>query len=186
MVPVRSLWLPILVSAVAVFVISSLLHMLLKYHNDDYLGLPDEAAILDALRPFHIPPGNYMFPRAGGLKEAGTPEFKAKWAAGPVGFVTIVANQAPGMAKELVQWFIYLIVVSIFAAYIAGRALDPGAPYLQVFRFVGATAFIGYCLALWQNTIWYKVRWTTALKQTIDGLIYAAFTAGIFGWLWPM
>ena len=186
MVPILSLWLPILLSAVGVFVISSVLHMLLSYHNSDYLGLPNEAGILDALRPFDIPPGNYMFPHAGGLKEAGTPEFKAKWARGPVGFMTVVANGAPGMAKELVQWFIYLVVVSIFAAYIAGRALGPGAPYLVVFRFVGATAFIGYCLALWQNAIWYKVHWTTVLKQSIDGLIYALFTGGFFGWLWPM
>ena len=36
------------------------------------------------------------------------------------------------------MWFLYTIVMSVFAAYIAGRALPPGTAYLQVFRFAGA------------------------------------------------
>jgi hypothetical protein len=68
---------------------------------------------------------------------------------------------------------------------IAGRALPAGARYLAVFRFAGATAFYGYALALWQNTIWYKKNWMTTLKSNADGLIYALLTAGFFGWLWP-
>src|SRR5512147_1459488 len=110
MVPVLSLWLPILLSAVVVFLLSSLLHMVLSYHNNDYLGLPNEQAVLDALRPFNIPPGDYMFPHAHGMKEAGTAEFKEKWARGPVGLMTVVRSKAPGMGKELVQWFVYCIV----------------------------------------------------------------------------
>jgi len=185
MVPVLSLWLPILLSAVAVFVLSSIIHMLLPYHKNDYHGLPDESGVLDALRPFNIPPGNYGFPRPQDMKDMGSPEFKAKWARGPVGFMTVLPGKSPTMTAELIQWFLYAIVVGIFAAYIAGRALGPGADYLQVFRFAGATAFIGYGLALWQQTIWYKVHWATTLKSTIDALVYALFTAGIFGWLWP-
>jgi len=64
-------------------------------------------------------------------------------------------------------------------------ALGPGEDYLAVFRFTGATAFVGYTLALWQNSIWFKRKWSTNLKNTFDGLIYALFTAGTFGWLWP-
>jgi len=76
-------------------------------------------------------------------------------------------------------------MVGIFAAYIAGSALGPGANYTPVFRLVGSTAFIGYRLALWQTTIWYKRSWKSTLKTNVDGLIYALFTASIFGWLWP-
>ncbi len=36
MVPLSALWLPILLSAVIVFVASSILHMLLPYHRSDY------------------------------------------------------------------------------------------------------------------------------------------------------
>jgi hypothetical protein len=76
-------------------------------------------------------------------------------------------------------------VVSLFAAYIAGRAAGPGTEYLVVFRFAGTTAFVAYGLALWQNSIWYKRSWTTTLKSNLDALIYGMLTGGMFGWLWP-
>jgi len=31
----------------------------------------------------------------------------------------------------------------------------------------------------------YKRNWGTTLKSVFDGLVYALFTAGAFGWLWP-
>jgi hypothetical protein len=80
---------------------------------------------------------------------------------------------------------VYCIVASIFAAYIAGRALSPGAPYLEVFRFAGTVAFVGYTLAVWQAAIWYKRTSSTVIKQTIDGLIYGCVTGGVFGAMWP-
>jgi len=89
------------------------------------------------------------------------------------------------MARSLSMWFVYSAVVSLFGAYIAGRALPPGSDYLAVFRFVGATTFIGYSLALWQMSIWYRRAWSLTVKATVDGLIYGLLTAGTFGWLWP-
>ena len=89
------------------------------------------------------------------------------------------------MASGLAQWFVYCALVSFFAAYIAGRVLEPGAHYHAVFRFIGTTAFLGYSLALLQNSIWYKIKWSTTLKSMFDGLVYALLTAGTFGWLWP-
>ena len=71
------------------------------------------------------------------------------------------------------------------AAYIAGAALPPGAAAKKVFQLAGATAFIGFALALWQQTIWYSRSWVTTLKSTIDGLVYGIVTAGVFAWLWP-
>ena len=104
---------------------------------------------------------------------------------GPVLMLTVWPNGPSKMGMSMVLWFLYTAVVGLFAAYIAGRALPIGAPYLHVFRFVGATAFIGYCLALWQMSIWYRRAWGTTIKATVDGLIYALLTAGTFGWLWP-
>ncbi len=89
------------------------------------------------------------------------------------------------MSKELVQWFLYSVVIGIFAAYVAGRALPAGAPYLSVFRFVGVTAFCSYTIAGWSESIWYKRPWATTLRNTFDGLVYGLFMAGVFGWLWP-
>ena len=185
MVPALSLWLPILLSAVIVFVVSSIIHMVLPYHKSDFGKVPSEDEVMDALRPFNIPPGEYVIPCPGSSKEMKDPAFIEKMEKGPVAFVSVLENKAPSMTTSLIQWFVYCLVVGLFAAYVAGRALGPGAHYLAVFRFVGAVAFIGYALALWQNSIWYKRAWSTTLKSTFDGFVYALFTAGTFGWLWP-
>jgi hypothetical protein len=89
------------------------------------------------------------------------------------------------MGRSLLLWFGYCLLVSLFAAYLAGRALGPGAHYLEIFRFAGAAAFSGYALALLQNSIWYQRNWGATLKSVLDGFIYALVTAGTFGWLWP-
>jgi hypothetical protein len=185
MVPMMALWLPIVVSAVIVFVVSAIIHMVLKYHSSDFAKLPAEDAIMDALRPHNIPPGDYMMPHAGGSAGMKNPEFKARFAKGPVGIITIMKTGDWSMGQSLVQWFIYLLVVGVFTAYIAGRTLPRGTDYLHVFRIVGATSFLAYALALWQDSIWYKKKLSTTIKNTIDGLIYGLMTAGTFGWLWP-
>ena len=186
MVPITSLILPILLSAVAVFIISSIIHMVLGYHKNDFVGLSNEKQVMDDLRKYNIPPGDYHFPRANSMKEMSSPEFIEKMKQGPVGMITIMKSGPPNMTKELIMWFIYSLIVGIFAAYVVGRALGPEAHYLAVFRFAGVTAFVGYGLALLQNSIWYKRNWAATLKSMFDGLIYALFTGGIFGWLWPM
>jgi hypothetical protein len=183
MVPVASLWLPILLSAVIVFVASSLIHMVLRYHRNDFGRLPSEDAVMDVLRS--APPGDYLFPFAGGPSAMKDPAFVENRKRGPVGVLTLFKPGPPTMGPSLARWFVYCIVVGIFAAYIAGRALPPGAPYLSVFRFAGCTAFIAYALAYWQNSIWYGRKWSTTFKVTIDGLIYGLLTGGTFGWLWP-
>ena len=185
MVPIHALWLPILLSAVIVFVASSIIHMVLRWHRGDYSRVPNEDKLMEALRPLAIPPGDYMIPRPQSMAEMKSPEFADKVKRGPVMVVTFLPNQPMQMGTNLALWFLYSIVIGIFAAYIAGRALAPGAHYLRVFRFAGATAFIGYSAALWQMSIWYRRAWSTTIKSTIDGLIYALLTAGTFGWLWP-
>jgi hypothetical protein len=185
MVPIAALWVPIVLSAIIVFVVSSIIHMMLPYHRTDFDRIPDEGRVMEALRKFNLPPGDYVMPCAVGPKETGTPEFIEKMKQGPVMVFTVIKNGPSSMAANLVLWFLYCVVVGIFAAYIAGRALGPGAHYLAVFRFAGCTAFIGHSLALWQGTIWFKRSWKTALKSTIDGLIYGLLTGGTFGWLWP-
>jgi hypothetical protein len=180
-----SLWLPILLSAVIVFIVSSIIHMVLPYHRSDFGKVASEDEVMDALRKFDIAPGEYVIPCAGSPKEMGTPEFIEKAKKGPVAFMTVMPSGIPSMGASLVQWFVYCILVGIVAAYIAGRALEPGAHYLAVFRFAGCTAFAGYALALLQNSIWYKRAWSTTLKSIFDGLVYALCTGGTFGWLWP-
>lgn len=185
MTALTALWLPILVSAVAVFVVSSIIHMTPLWHKSDYPLYPGQDRVLDALRPIGIPPGDYMMPRAANMAEMKTPEFIEKLNKGPVMLLTVIRNGPISMTRSLVLWFVYCVVVSHFSAYITGRALLPGADYLQVFRFAGATAFLAYAVALWQDSIWFNRGWSLTIKSTFDGLIYALLTAGTFGWLWP-
>jgi len=185
MVPLMSLWVPILLSAVIVFVVSSIIHMVLPYHKSDYGKVTKEDEFQAAVRPFNIPPGDYVVPRAGSMQDMKNPAFIEKMTKGPVVFMTVFPSGRPTMTRSLVLWFLYDIVVSIFAAYIAGRALAPGAPYLAVFRFAGCTAFTCYALALPQYSIWYRRKWSTTFKSMFDGLIYGLLTAGTLGWLWP-
>lgn len=185
MVPILSLWLPILASAALVFVVSSVIHMALGYHRDDYRALPAQDDVQEALRRFALPPGDYMLPRAADAKEMGAPGFVEKLKKGPVIVMTVIPNGPWAMGGQLLQWFLYAVLVGVFAAYVAGRAVGPGGDYLSVFRFAGVTAFCGYALALIQLSIWYRRAWRTTLVTMFDGLVYALLTAGIFGWLWP-
>ncbi len=184
MVALTALWLPILLSAVFVFILSSIIHMTPLWHRNDYPPVPDQERLRAAVGPLSIPPGDYMVPRTFDAAEMRAPEFRRKIDEGPVLVLTVLPNEW-NMGRPLVLWFLYSLVVSFFAAYIAGRALGPGADYLDVFRFAGATAFIAYSVALWQMSIWYRRAWSLTIKSTVDGLLYALVTAGTFGWLWP-
>ena len=185
MISIVALWEPILLSAIFVFVASSLIHMVLGYHANDLRKLPDENSFANALRQLNIPPGEYIMPRAADSKEMRSPEFKEKMKKSPAALLTLWAGPRPSMAVNLVQWFLFSVMVGVFAAYVAGRALQPGVAYLAVFRFVGVTAFCCYTVAGWQESIWYGRAWSTTFKSTFDGLIYALLTGGTFGWLWP-
>ena len=180
-----SLWMPILLSAVAVFIVSSIIHMFLKYHNNDFIKLPSEDEAMESLGKFDIPPGDYVVPYAGSTEVMNSDEFKAKCAKGPVAFMTVLPSGEMKMGAGLAMWFGFSVLVSLFAAYIAGRTMSPETHYLMVFRVVGATAFMGYSMALLTNSIWYKRNWCATLKSMFDGLVYALVTAGVFGWLWP-
>ena len=184
MVPVTSLWLPILLSAVLVFVVSSVIHMFTPWHKGDVRGVPGEDEAMTALRRLKVPPGDYVMPYATSMAAMKDPAYIARLEAGPAVFMTVWKGST-AMGGQLAGWFLYGVVVSIFAGYLAGAALPAGASYLDVFRFAGTTAFAGYSLALAQNSIWWKRGWGMTIRSMIDGLLYACLTAGAFGWLWP-
>jgi hypothetical protein len=185
MVSLTDLWLPILLAAVFVFLASSLLHMTPTWHRSDYPAVPDENALMNAVRPLAIPPGDYMVPRAADPAQMKSPEFREKINKGPVMVLTVMPSGAMSMGTNLLRWFLFILVVSVFAAYIASRGLGPGAQYLRVHQLAGASAFGAYVFAAWPISIWYHRSWGQAIKETVDGLIYASLTGGVFGWLWP-
>lgn len=184
MVSLAALGLPILVAAILVFVASYAIHMVLRYHRTDFRKIAAEDAVMDALRPFNLAPGDYHVP-AGSPETMQDPAFIARMKKGPVVLMTVLPSDPMQMGSRLAWWFVYCLVVGLFAAYLASRSLPAGAPYMEVFRFTSTVAFVGYVLANWPNTIWYSRAWQTNVKNTIDGLVYGLLTGGAFGWLWP-
>jgi hypothetical protein len=185
MVSLISLWLPIVLSAVAVFLASWIVHMLLRYHRSDYKPLPDEEGVVGAMRAAKLTRGVYGFPHCDDPKDHSSPEMKEKFEKGPFVVLTVMPPGVPRMWKYLVGWLLYCLVLTFCVAYVASRTLVAGTDYLAVFRVVGAVAFLGYFGAEPIASIWKGQPWLTTLKNGLDGLIYALLTAGFFGWLWP-
>jgi hypothetical protein len=184
MVPLDALWLPILLSAVIVFVASSIMHMLLPYHRSDYQRLPDEDSVLAALRAASLKRGLYVFPFCT-HNDMKSPAVIEKYKQGPVGMMTVLPNGPPAMPKFLGLWFGYCLLVGLFVAYLSGRTLAPGTHYLEVFRVAGTAAFLAYGLGHLSNGIWKGQTWSMTIKEVGDGLVFGLLTAGTFGWLWP-
>jgi hypothetical protein len=184
-VSLSALWLPILLSAVIVFIASAVIHMVLPYHRSDYRKVPNEDRVLGALRSEQLAPAEYMFPHAGGPSAMRDPAMIQKFKQGPIGILTILPSGAPSMTKNLVQWFFYCLVVGVAVAYVSGRTLTSTSTYLSVFRVGGTVAWLAFAGAQPWNAIWRGQPWTVTLKNVVDGLIYGALVAGVFGWLWP-
>ncbi|MGH7510518.1 MAG: hypothetical protein ACREMZ_13755 [Gemmatimonadales bacterium] len=185
MVSLGSLWLPILVSTVLVFLVSAIIHMVLKYHNKDYTRAPNEDAVRSAIRAGNPAPAQYVIPYCADMKDMEKPEMKQKYIDGPVAVMNVMRPGVPSMGRYLTQWFFFILVVSIFIAYVAGSAIPPGAEYLHVFRIVGAVGFLAYAAGNVPGAIWMGKPWKVAWKEVFDGLVYGLVTAGTFGWLWP-
>jgi hypothetical protein len=185
MVSVLSLLIPIALSAVLVFIASSIIHMATPWHKNDLMKLPDEDGVMNALRPFRLPPGNYGFPRPNSMADMKSPAFLEKMKAGPIGFLTIRKDWDFSMGSTLIQWFLYSVLVSVFAGYIAGVAFGPGTEYLRIMQVAGCVAFAGYGLAQMHESIWWGRRWSWTVRNLLDSLLYGLLTGGTFGWLWP-
>jgi hypothetical protein len=184
MVSVTALVLPILLSALIVFVASSILHMVLPFHRSDYRQLPEEDKLLAALRSAGLQRGFYAFPFCT-HKDMKSPAIQEKYKQGPVGLLTVFPSGPPAMPKFLGLWFVYCLLIGLFTAYLTGRTVPFGAHYRVVFRVAGTAAFMTYSLGPLANGIWKGLPWSMVFKESFDGLIYSLLAAGTFGWLWP-
>jgi hypothetical protein len=184
--PFGSLWIPVVVATVAVFVISAVLHMVLTYHRADYKKLPNEDAVRDALGKGSLPPGLYQLPYCATSKEMQDPVRQAKFVQGPVAVVAVIANGAPAMGKHLGQWFVFTFVVSFVAAYVARHTLHAGAGVGPLAMCVtGVVAFAAYGLGNVLDAIWKGQPWSNTIRALVDGAVYAAVTGTTFCLLWP-
>ena len=185
MVSLAALWLPILLSAVFVFIASSIVHMVLAYHNRDYTKLPNEDAVRAAIRAGNPEPRQYIIPYCANMKDMSGPEMQQKMQEGPLAVLNLKPPGAISMGPSLTQWFVFALIISFATAYVASRSLTAGTDYLHVFRIVGTVAWLAYAGGQIPGAIWMGKPWPVASKEVLDGLIYGLVTAGTFGWLWP-
>jgi hypothetical protein len=181
---IAELWIPIVLSAVLIFIASSLVHMVFKWHNSEYGKLPDEEAVRAAMNRGSPKPGQYVLPHCLEMKDMGTPEMQKKFVEGPVGFVTLRPPGPMKMGGALGTWFVYLLVVCTIAAYVAQRSLPADANFHQVGRVIGALSFLAYAGGSVQNGIWMGKPWSAVAKEVLDAVIYAAIAGTTFGLLW--
>ena len=181
-----SLWLPILVSAVVVFVASAIAWMVLPHHKGDWKGVPNEDALLEAVRSSGVKPGQYMFPYCESPKDLSDPEKKKRYDAGPHGVLSVWPGP-PNMGQKMGLSFLFYVVVGIFVAYMGLAAYRMGVnpTYMEVFRVTGCAAVLAYCFGLIPNAIWFSKPLRSVAMDVIDGVVYGLLTAGVFGWLWP-
>ncbi len=177
-----ALWLPILISSVAVFVVSAIIWMALGYHNKDIQTMPEEGAFHDAIKPLNIKPGLYMFPGCHGVDLKSEP-YLTRWKEGPWGIIT-VGNQ-PKFAMNLLKTFLSYLVISTFVAYITQLSISPGGDYLEVFRVAGTAAVLGHCFGGLANDFFLGKPTRFIITGFIDGVIFSLVTAGIFASMWP-
>lgn len=185
MTHLAELWLPIVLSTVFVFIASSITHMVLPWHKSDFAGVPDEPALRRAVGPMNIPKGDYVVPHCTDMKDMNTPEYKAKLDEGPVLIMTVRANGQVGMAPMFIGWTLAILVATIIVACVAATAMPTGADTQKVWHITGLTALGIYGFGGWPESIWYGRKWSTAIKNTVDAVIYAVVTALTFGWMWP-
>ena len=183
--PFGTLWMPVLASAVAVFVVSSILHMALRYHRADHKQLPGEDTIREALGKQKPGPGVYMTPYCSDMKEMSAEAMQQKFKTGPVAIVTVLPNGMPAMGKLLGLWFGFCVLASFVAAYIARHTLMPGADGMTVMRITGTVAFAAYGLGNVSESIWKAQPWANTMRFLLDALIYGVVTGLVFRLLWP-
>lgn len=180
-----TLWLPILLSAVFVFIVSSVIHMVVQWHKADCKLMPDEAKVLAGLRSANLSPGTYVFPGCKEMKDLGSPEMRAKFQQGPVGSIVVRPAGMPSMGKSLGQWFLWCLLVSAIVAWLTLQARPPGVPTGEVFKMAFGAAMLGHAFTYVVDTIWKGVSWSTTARFFVDGVLYALTTAATFAWLWP-
>ena len=181
--PFAALWLPTLLSAVAVFILSALVHMVVRWHSNDQVKLPNEDAVANALES--VPAGDYRLPWADGMEHMKDPAYIAK-ANKAMAIVTVMRGDMMGSFRNaLIQWFIYSLVVSTLAGHIAYGSHHENPEPWHIFHTVALAAWLGYGMAIAQQPIWGGKPWKPAIKSMVDSLFYAAVTGAIFVWRWP-
>ncbi|MFG0329937.1 MAG: hypothetical protein ACF8PN_08570 [Phycisphaerales bacterium] len=178
------LWLPILVSAVAIFILSFVAWVVMPHHKTEWVKLPDEERFKEAIRGMNIPPGNYIFPGCAKGEDMNSEAFKERYSAGPWGTLMVWRGQ-PSMGRNLALSFLVYFIISVFVGYVGVLGAEPGMGFSEVFQITGTAAIMAYTFGALPGMIWFGATAKSFINHFADCIVYGAVTGAIFGWLWP-
>ncbi len=177
------LWLPIVVSAVVVFVLSAASHMALPWRRNEWGRITEFEALQASLRGLH--PGLYAFPAAPDPKQQMTRAWMERWAKGPSGWLTVAPAEPIRMGRNMAMSLVAYLVVASLAAYVAWHALGAAAHGRAVFRLVGTLGFMSFGVGTVFESIWYHRPWRAYASDVVDAILSGLVMAAAFAWLWP-
>ena len=178
------LWLPILLSAVAIWFISAIVWMALPHHKQDFVGLADEDGFMDYIRRSGIKPGNYVFPDFRGREAMKSEKMQKALSEGPVGHLS-VWQMPVTMGGKMVATFIVYLAVSTLIAYLTRVALPGPAEFAKVFQIAGTAGILAYSFSFIPNALWFGAYKRTIIASFIDGIVFGLITGAIFAWRGP-
>ena len=183
---IDSLWLPILLSAVAVWIASIVLGLPFFHHKTDWIGLPkgQEDALASFLRTSDVRPGNYLFPDFRTREAMESERVKKALNDGPVGHLSLWPTPL-GMGGKMAATFVVYLIVNTLIAYLTRVAIPGPASFARVFQVAGAAGVLAYGFAHLPSAIWWGAYRRTIVANVIDGMIYGCITGAIFAWRWP-
>jgi hypothetical protein len=186
-IALMDLWLPIVLSAVAVWIAAALAWMVMPHHKGDFRQLTNEDDVMAAVRNLRIPAGLYFFPH---MKDCGKmkndPVATAKFEAGPHGMLQIWPPDAFGkMGRNMILSFIFYVITGVFIAYLGSLALPRGSEFLDAFQITGTAGILAYCFANIPQDIWFGKPLRNMIACLVDGIVFGLLTGAIFGLLWP-
>jgi len=177
------LWLPIVLSAIALFFASFLAWTVLPHHKPDWKKIPDEASFMEKIKAMNIPPGMYIFPMVK-AEEMKDPEKKRLLEGGCQGTLNLWPGP-PNMGVNMALTVLYFLLVSLFVGYLAAFSVEPGEEFARVFQIVATTGVLAFCAGGVLNDIWFRKTPRAMLMNFVDGVAYAAILGVIFALLWP-
>ncbi len=177
---VVQLWLPILLSSVAIFFGSFLSWMVLQLHKKDWQRLPQQEELMSALRRINAPLGNFMFPSCDTPQERESEEFQKLWKGGPRGVLTLFPEV--NMGQNLGLTMLLFLVVNFTLGYLGSMAFKPGTDFLTIFRFFATASLLMYLTGVLQHSIWFRCR---VVGHVVESVAYALIAGLIFASLWP-
>ena len=181
------LWIPILVSAAAVWIASALAWMIVGHHKNDNPALPNEQEVIDTIKGWNLPPGEYMFPdfrRCKGMTKEQKQAMYENMQKSPMGILRVWGKIS--MGGNMLWTFVVCLVVSTLIAYLGWSALPhAGSSFAHTFQVLGTAGILAYCFASFPGDIWFQRSRRAMTTNFIDGVVFGLITGAVFAWLWP-